>query len=225
MIVPSVAALCVGKPRDMGLEGAADPHDRPWTSGIFKAPVQGALPLTLTGFDGDGQADPANHGGPDKAVCVYPADHYPWWRETLSRDVPALGAFGENLSIAGLDEGSVCIGDVWALASGVILQVSQPRQPCWKLARKWRLTAFADQVVKSGRTGWYFRVLQEGVVAAGDRLELVARPHPGWTIDGANGVMHRREGDTAALAAVPELSVSWRQTLTRRLQVPSAAAD
>ena len=214
----TVAALCVGTPHSLGVEDAADPFDRAWTSGIFKAPVDGPLRLSSMGFNGDAQADPTVHGGPDKAACVYSADHYPDWRRTLATDLFVFGAFGENLTVEGLDERLVCIGDVWSLGDATV-QVSQPRQPCWKLARKWRRRTLTDEVVSSGRTGWYFRVLREGSVAAGATLSLLERRHPEWTIAAANRVMHRREGDTAALARLGELSANWRHKLERRLQV------
>jgi MOSC domain-containing protein YiiM len=168
------------------------------------------------GFAEDQQADLHNHGGADKAVCAYCADHYDAWRATLPIGPADYGAFGENLSLTGLDEHGACIGDVWTLGDAV-LEVSQPRQPCWKLGRRWRMPSLPDEVVRTGWTGWYFRVLRAGTVAAGMPLGLTQRPHPAWTIAAANDVMHRHVGETAALVAVPALSASWRRTLERRL--------
>ncbi len=165
----SVGALNVGRPRTLGRESAADRFDQAWTTGIFKTPVEGPVHLSSLGFTGDGQADLTVHGGPDKAVCVYSADHYPGWRHTLGIDPFPFGAFGENLAIDGLDEEQVCIGDVWSVGDALV-QVSQPRQPCWKLAMKWRRRTLTDEVVASGHTGWYFRVQREGTVAAGASL-------------------------------------------------------
>jgi MOSC domain-containing protein YiiM len=210
-------AICVGRPTALGQAGAADAFDEPWTTGIFKVPVDGPVHLSPLGLGGDGQADLVNHGGADKAVCVYSADHYPDWRRTLGVEPFAFGAFGENLTIEGLDEHRVCIGDVWSLGD-VTVQVSQPRQPCWKLARKWRRRTLTADVVSTGRTGWYLRVLREGSAVAGTTLSLVDRRHPEWTIAAANRVMHQREGDTAALARLEALAASWRHTLTRRLE-------
>ena len=215
--VARVGALNVGRPQTLGREGAADPFDQAWTTGIFKTPVDGPVRLARLGFEGDGQADLTVHGGPDKAVCVYSADHYPGWRRALGMDRFTFGAFGENLTIEGLDEAQVCIGDVWSLGNALV-EISQPRQPCWKLAQKWRRRTLTDEVASSGRTGWYFRVLREGTVTAGDILFLVDRPHPEWSVAAANHVMHRREGDAAALASLKSLSASWRHTLERRLQ-------
>jgi MOSC domain-containing protein YiiM len=213
---PVLLSVCVGIPESLGVEGAAAWHDEPWTTGIFKAPVDGPVFARADGIDGDGQADRSAHGGPDKAICAYSAEHYPSWRDVTGLGEISWGAFGENFTVGGLTEDSVCIGDVWAVA-GVVVQVSQPRQPCWKLARKWRIRTLTDQVVTSGRTGWYFRVLREGIVAAGAPLSLVERPHPAWTIAAANGVMHRGVGDIGALASLEPLSQSWKLTLARRL--------
>ena len=218
----TIVALCVGTPRDLGRDSAPEPFDRAWTTGIFKTPVEGPVRLSSLGFTGDGQADLTVHGGPDKAVCVYSADHYPGWRHTLGFDRFTFGAFGENLTIDGLDEQQVCIGDVWSVGDALV-QVSQPRQPCWKLAMKWRRRTLTDEVVASGHTGWYFRVQREGLVAPGASLTLIERRHPEWTIAAANRVMHRRQGDTAALARLQALSASWRHTLERRLQAAPPA--
>jgi MOSC domain-containing protein YiiM len=219
----TVVALCIGTPRTLGQDDAPDPFDRPWTSGIFKAPVADALWLTSTGFSGDGQADLEVHGGPDKAVCVYSADHYSYWRTTTGNESFTFGAFGENLSVEGLDEQHVCIGDVWSVGDAEV-EISQPRQPCWKVARKWRRRTLTDEVVSSGHTGWYFRVRREGQVAPGAALSLLERRHPEWTIVAANRVMHRREGDTAALARLDELSASWRRTLEKRLHAAASSS-
>lgn len=213
-----VSSIQIGQPRTLGVDGAHDFFEKPWVTGIYKAPVAGPVRATVTGIIGDGQADLVNHGGEDKALCAYPGDHYPAWR-----DIPALaamgpGAFGENLTIDGLRESDVCIGDVWT-AGDVQLQVSQPRQPCWKLARKWGIRDFAEQVVASGRTGWYFRVLRPGDILPGTPLVLTARGEARWTIDAANRVMHGRPRDrdgSLALSQVATLAASWRGTLARR---------
>ena len=135
MTSPSIVALHVGQPQALGALGPEDPFGEPWptegerwTSGIFKVPVEGPVSLTARGFDGDGQADVVKHGGLDKAVCAYPADHYPEWRRTLGITPFDFGAFGENLTIDGLDEQTVCIGDVWSLVDAQV-QVSVPRSP------------------------------------------------------------------------------------------------
>lgn len=221
MIHPALQSIQVGLPTHFGREGAADPMDRPWTTGFFKQPVFGPVRLGATNLDGDGQADLDHHGGPDKAVLAYSADHYDAWRRELNNPALPPGAFGENFTVAGITEADVCLGDVWTIGGEAALQVSQPRQPCWKLARRWRLKTLSLQVQESGRTGWYFRVLHEGVVAAGMPLVLVERPHPAWSIARANRVMHTDKNDgraAAELAALPCLAESWKTTLRRRVE-------
>lgn len=196
-----------------------DPPDRPRLSGIYKAAVAGPVRLGATNLAGDAQADRVNHGGPDKAVNAYAADHYAAWRAELGLPDFSHGAFGENFTIAGLTEDDVCIGDTYAIGAARV-QVSQPRVPCWKLARRWGLRDLTALVARSGRTGWYFRVLAEGDVAAGLPVILLDRPFPQWTIAHANAVMHRRDGGrggAADLAACPLLADAWREALRRRV--------
>lgn len=217
---PLLLTLQVGLPKDLGVEGAPDPVDRPWSTGSFKAPVAGPVWLGRINLAGDGQADRKHHGGPDKAVCVYPAAHYPAWRADLGKPDFPFGAFGENFTVEGLTEEAVCIGDTYAIGEARV-QVSQPRQPCWKLSRRWRIKDLALRVQTTGRTGWYFRVLDEGNVAPGLPLVLLDRPFPEWPIARANRVMHGARHDreaAAALAGCPLLSASWRETLTQRAE-------
>jgi MOSC domain-containing protein YiiM len=214
MTDPMLASIQVSVPRSFGREGAADPMDRPWTTSFFKEPVHGPVLLRRKNLEGDGQADLVHHGGPDKAVLAYSAEHYPAWRQAMNNPSLPFGAFGENLT-----EAEVCIGDTWQVGGEAVVQVSQPRQPCWKLARRWRIKSLALDVQRTGRTGWYFRVLTEGIVAAGMRLVLQERPFPDWPVERANRVMHTERSVTAAaweLAALPLLSDNWRTTLTRR---------
>lgn len=219
-MTPTIVSIQVGLPRQCGDGDAADPMERRWTTGFYKEPVVGPVRVGRVNLDGDGQADLVNHGGPDKAVCVYPADHYPYWREALNLPTLPPGAFGENLTVEGLTEAGVCIGDIWRIGV-VTVQVSQPRQPCWKLARRWRIKTLALQVQQTGRTGWYFRVLEEGTVSAASPLCLVQRHHPEWTVERANKVMHHDKDDVRAaaeLAGLSLLSASWRGTLARRAE-------
>jgi MOSC domain-containing protein YiiM len=220
---PALASIQVGLPRQYGEAGAADPLDQPWTSGFYKEPVRGPVRLGPTNLDGDRQADRVHHGGPDKAVLAYAADHYVYWRVALRDPALPFGAFGENFTVAGLTEADVCIGDVWKVGPEAVVQVSQPRQPCWKLARRWRVRTLAAQVQRTGRTGWYFRVVTGGAVAAGMPLALLDRPHPDWPVERANRVMHAGANDpraTAELAALPLLAASWRTTLAGRVGRP-----
>jgi MOSC domain-containing protein YiiM len=219
-MTPLLASIQVSLPRTLGDEGANDPMDRRWTTGFFKESVEGPVHLRTTNLDGDRQADLIHHGGPDKAVLAYSAEHYADWRQTMNILSLPFGAFGENFTVEGVSEADVCIGDIWQVGDEAVVQVSQPRQPCWKLARRWRIKSLALQVQQTGRTGWYFRVLKEGVVAAGMPMVLGERPHPDWTVERANRVMHSGKTNIAEaleLAAIPLLSENWRTTLTRRV--------
>lgn len=213
---PTIVALSIGQPRAFDADPSAGKYGSAWTTGIFKEPVESAVDVTAYGVSGDGQADLHNHGGPDKAICAYSADHYEDWRQRFGVVHLAFGAFGENLSLGSLDEHHVCIGDLWA-AGDVLLRVSQPRQPCWKLERKWRRDTLINEVIAAGRTGWYFRVERGGALQGGMGMTLVERPNPLWTIAAANNVWHHRIGDPAALATVQGLSDAWRRALERRI--------
>jgi MOSC domain-containing protein YiiM len=210
----------IGAVRNYGSEVAADVHDKSWTTGFFKTPVFGPVYVSTTNLDGDGQADLVNHGGVDKAVLAYSADHYPKWRNELQLPEMPYGAFGENFTIFGLNEELVCIGDGFRIGP-VKVQVSQPRQPCWKLARRWRMHELTGTVVRNGRTGWYFRVVEEGEVEAGTPVTLIDRPRPEWTVARANRILHHMKMDLAAtleLSYVPELAESWVEELRERAE-------
>ena len=212
------------------VRGADKYSRRPWATGFYKAPVESDVWLgvpspdgTRAGLQGDAQADLVFHGGPEKAVCVYPSEHYPFWRQALSFEAFPFGAFGENFTLAGLTEAQVCIGDEFVVGDGpdaARVQVSQPRQPCWKLARRWNVKDLAFQVQQNGKSGWYFRVLHEGFVRSGQTLRLIERPYPEWPLTLCNQIMHSREDNSdavARLAACPLLSVQWRQWLSERV--------
>lgn len=218
MTSATLVSIQVGQPTTRGHEEAADPHDRLWTSAFFKAPISGPVFVGRTNITGDAQADRENHGGIDKAVLAYAASHYDLWRAERTNISWCHGGFGENLTIAGQTEEDVCIGDVWSLGE-TLFQVSQPRQPCWKLTRRWRITELTALVIANGRTGWYLRVLREGLIDAGRELTLVERPQPHWSVARANEVMHHRKSDRALadeLSSLPELSLAWQTSLRKR---------
>src|SRR5262245_41369925 len=176
---PLILSLQVGQPRNLGTEGASDPMDQPWTSAIFKEPVEGPVYLSATGLAGDAQVDIPDHGGVEMAVLGYSAEHYPIWRAELEQPKLAYGAFGENFTISRLDEEQVCIGDVYVVGDARI-QVSMPRRPCWKLARRFRRNDMIERVHETGWGGWYHRVLQPGHVERGSFVVLEDRPWPQW---------------------------------------------
>jgi MOSC domain-containing protein YiiM len=189
--------------------------DKPWRSAIFKSPVAGPVALIAMGLEGDAQADRRHHGGLDMAVLACSADRLAAWREELDRDDIGPGAFGENLTVAGLDEATVCIGDRFAIGPAR-LEVSQPRVPCWKLDRRWRMTDLSARVDAKIAGGWYLRVLEEGRIEAGMAVKLIERPHPEWTVARAYAMRRAKGRDleaAARLAAVAALAPQWRESL------------
>lgn len=190
-------------------------------SGIAKTPVAGPLWLGAEGFEGDQQADRRVHGGPEKAVHHYARDHYAGWLAEIGPQ-PALaraGAFGENLSSEGLTEADIAVGDIFRLGDA-LLQVSQGRQPCWKLNLRFVVPDMARRVQNSGRTGWYYRVLQPGRVTPGDSLELIDRLAPDWTVQRLWHVMYVDRLNRDALTGIAGLEVlaeGWRRYAQRRL--------
>ncbi|SHF81991.1 MOSC domain-containing protein [Ornithinibacillus halophilus] len=217
---PIIDTILKGKVKRVGDPNATKPMEKQWESGMFKKEVNGSIWLGKTGLQGDEVADKKNHGGPEKAVFTYPIRHYDYWRKDLELETIGIGAHGENFAVHHMDESNVCIGDSYQVGEAII-QVSQPRQPCWKPARRFGVMDFALRIQKSGRTGWYFRVLKEGNVTAGDTIELMERPYPQWTIDACNDVMHvqkdnlRLAGD---LASCELLAENWKNTLNKRIR-------
>jgi len=211
-------SIQVGRPETYGSESATESHDKLWTSGFFKKNVEGPVWVGKTNLIGDGQADLKNHGGIDKAVLAYSADHYPHWRKKLEIPDFPHGAFGENLTISGYSEQSMYIGDIFAIGQ-VVFEVSQPRQPCWKLARRWRMNELVPMVIQTGWTGWYLRVLQEGYIEKAMRVILLDRLNPDWPVARANQILHHHRKDlqqTLQLAAVPKLADAWVRELRER---------
>ena len=186
-------------------------------SAIAKAPVYGTVNVTFCGLTGDQQADLTVHGGPEKAIHHYPRDHYAMWLEKMP-DHPLLaqaGAFGENISTLGMTEETVCIGDRYRIGTAIV-EVSQPRQPCWKQGHRMGWTTLPRLMVRERKAGWYYRVIEQGAVAAGDRLELLERVHPEWTVARVFALVIGGEGkaDTGAcrtLAELNRLNPGWQR--------------
>ena len=209
----NIVGIQIGHVRTEGDPASGDPMSRRWTSSFRKEPVSGPVAVTALGIVGDSVADTHNHGGADKAVLCYAASHYPPW-SAEHPDLPfSPGGFGENLTIDGLDEASVCIGDRYRI-SDLLLEISQPRQPCWKISRRWQRKTLTKEVTQAGRTGWYARVLSEASISPGDAIQRVARPHPAWTIQRVNDLMYGRLLDRTALfelMSLPELADAWKK--------------
>jgi MOSC domain-containing protein YiiM len=221
---PRVVSVQVGLPEDRDVPLPSGRPGPPLRTAIWRASVDGPITVDRLGASGDAVGDTDNHGGPDKALCAYVADHLPAWSDRLGVEM-APGAFGENLSLTGLDEEQVAIGDVHRIGT-VVTQVSQPRAPCATLARRWQVHDLVIQVRASRRTGWYLRVLEPGELQAGQAVELLERLNPAWTIARLNALLYgpaeeerlypgADAGAAAHAAELPELSDEWRLMLRR----------
>jgi MOSC domain-containing protein YiiM len=189
------------------------------STGIFKAPVSGAVTLRTLNLDGDRQSDLSVHGGPYKAVYGYPSEHYEFWQQELPEAKLSWGAFGENFTTEGLLEHDLHVGDRLQIGKAVVM-VRQPRSPCYKLAAKFQRDDMIDRFLQSGRSGFYFSVEQEGVVQAGDALEFLSREPGAATIAELNRLYvsdrYNRELLEKAIASAA-LPGNWRDYLQERL--------
>ena len=208
-----IVSVNVGRPREIDWKG------KTIRTSIFKEPVQGRVRLEALNFVGDEQADLSVHGGPQKAVYGYASEHYDFWRQELPGVHLPWGAFGENLTTEGLLEEEINIGNRYQLGSAVVM-VTQPRIPCYKLGVRFGRDDIVKRFLKSGRPGFYFSVIHEGEVGAGDALELVYREAAGVTVadilrlyvtDKQNLSLTQRAVQVAALAD------GWRDYFQRRL--------
>ena len=193
--------------------------DETLTTGIYKEAVSGRVMLRPHNLEGDGQADLKNHGGSDKAVYCYPHEHYAAWSAELGRDDFVFGQFGENFTVEGLLEDSVCIGDVYQVGQARV-QVTQPRTPCYKLEHKMQEEGFIKRFQESRRSGFYVSVLDSGEVGAGDAIQLDQRDPIGLTVREAFDLLLFDKDNAALLAralSVPALAESWREVFSRRL--------
>ncbi|QOG11916.1 MOSC domain-containing protein [Arcobacter sp. FWKO B] len=164
-----VVSLQVGKVKNYGSKESKDFISKYWESGSFKEPTQDDIWASKLGLLGDEVADKIHHGGVDKAIFANSYENYPTWAKFLGEESLPFGALAENLTISYLHESSVCIGDIHKIGSA-ILQVSQPRKPCWKISRKWKNQDFTNEIYISGLTGWYYRVLEEGAISANNEV-------------------------------------------------------
>jgi MOSC domain-containing protein YiiM len=208
-----LVSVNVGVPRSVEYCG------RRVTTGIFKQPVTGRVWVGRENLAGDVQADRRVHGGSDKAVYAYPVEHYAYWGEELGRAGFGYGQFGENFTVEGLLEEAVCIGDTFRVGEALV-QVSQPRTPCFKLDLKMGIEKFRERFRKSLRTGFYLSVLEEGLVMAGDVIESVERAPNRMSVRDIFTLRHIEGADQTSLAAaskLPGLSASWRAAFEKRM--------
>ena len=189
------------------------------TTGIFKERVEGRVMLQRLNLEGDGQADLWGHGGAFRAVYAYSHENYDYWARELGRDDFAIGQFGENFTVEGMLDDEVCVGDVFRIGDALV-EVSQPRIPCYKLALKLGIEGFQNRFLKSGRVGFYFRVLKEGEVGADDEVVLVKRDSRGMTVREVSDLLYfDKENLEATRQAlhIPALSHGWKGSFTERL--------
>lgn len=206
-----ISSIAIGEPITVEHEG------RQVTTGIYKSPVAGPVRVTRLGIEGDGQADLTVHGGTEKAVYLYPSEHYPHWQAELERELPS-GMFGENLTTEGLLENEVHIGDRFQIGATELV-VTQPRMPCFKLGIRFQRPAIVKTFLKSGRTGWYFSVAAEGDVAAGDEVERITTDERGLSVADVSGLFVGEGGEGTLQLAVDHegLPDGWRDYFRKRI--------
>ena len=207
-----VVSVNVGRPTQVPYRGNMI------STGIFKSQVEGRVMLRATGFDGDGQADPTVHGGVEMAAYVYSQDAYDWWMTELGHPLQP-GEFGENLTVTGLTDDTVQVGDTLRIGDALV-QVSSPREPCYKLGIRMGDHRFPARFREAARMGFYLRVLEEGEIAAGDTSEIVERAEASITIAEFHHTYAERADDGPALerlAATPGLPKSWLDWTAKRL--------
>ena len=207
---------------NVGLSREIEWNGRIVRTSIFKEPVTGRVRVAKLNVDGDQQSDLTVHGGPDKAVYAYPSEHYPFWREERpDMDLP-WGVFGENFTIEGLLEEAVHIGDRFRAGSAEFV-VTQPRMPCFKLGIRFNRPDMVKRFLENGRTGFYFAVLKEGKVAAGDSIELLERDQHNITVADVVNLYRRdatNQGMLRRVSELPSLPKSWREYFRKRLWNP-----
>ncbi len=208
-----LVSVNVGRPRTIRW------RDRTITSAIWKEPIAGPISVRGVNLDGDDQADRLVHGGPDKAVYAYALDDYHFWAEEFGIAIEP-GLFGENLTIGGLDVNQARIGERWQIGTA-ILEVSQPRVPCYKLGIRLQDPFFPRRFAAAGRPGAYLRILQEGLVAVGDAVSVVYRPEHALTAALVARAYHSDRTLLPLLLEVPELAPVWRSWADRLLRVPA----
>jgi len=192
----------------------ADTGEREINSAIYKSPVlEDILSLTKNGLQGDEQADLVNHGGFDKALCVYPFEHYQYWKNKLNKDFP-MGSFGENITLAGMLETDTNIGDIWEIGEALV-QVSQPRMPCYKVAKRHDVVKLPLYIQETGYSGYYLRILKEGDISVRDRCILKKRSS-NISIAYINQITYHDKANMKAkveLTNLEELAESWKRNI------------
>lgn len=202
----------VAQPKTVSING------RTYDTGIYKSAVAGSVSLSKLNLAGDGQGDRKNHGGEYQAVYCYAHEHYAFWGAALARDDFAFGQFGENFSTQGLLESEVCVGDTFRIG-GAVVQATQPRVPCYKLADKLGIPGFDKRFLRANRSGFYLRVLEEGEVAAGDSIALLSKDPTGMSVAEVNAALYLEVQPAQAERAlqIEALSPGWKRSFEKLL--------
>ena len=210
-----VAAICIGLPK---------PFNGAELSAIDKKPVAGPVTIRHFGIEGDMVADTKHHGGVEMAVHQYSSDHYPAWDAWLGGHGLLSGpaAFGENLMVPGITESEVHIGDRFRLGTA-LLEVSQPRQPCWKIEHRFGRKGMVARIIEQHNCGWYYRVVEEGTASAGDKLEKVETGHEDWTVAALFAKLYdprnkADRGELESIAGLDRLCDKWRDKARKALE-------
>jgi MOSC domain-containing protein YiiM len=212
LAVGVVESVNVGTPREVRWRG------KTVTSAIWKAPVAGRVRVRGVNVDGDDQANREVHGGVDKALYAYAAEDFDWWAGQLDREM-GPGSFGENLTTRGVEVSGALVGERWRVG-GTLLEVAQPRIPCFKLGIRMASQEFPRRFAAAGRPGAYLRILAEGEVGPGDPVEVVHRPAHGLTVAEVSRIYHDDHAGASRLLEVPELAGSWKQWASRFAAAP-----
>ncbi len=202
-----VLAVSVGKPRDFEYQGRAA------RSAIWKTPVSGRVPVHGVNLEGDDQADREGHGGPHKAVYAYSIEDYRWWEAQLDRSLEHA-EFGENLTTEGVDVTGAVVGERWQIGS-VVLEVSEPRVPCWRLGVRMEDKLFPKRFTQAGRPGTYFRIVEEGDLGQGDEIRILERPDHGVTVGEVFRIYSSDRKAAGCLLEVEQLSEPWKNWARR----------
>lgn len=208
----------LGKVKGYGDKESRDFLGKYWESGSFKEATSLRVWAGKLGLNGDEVADKVHHGGEEKAIFANSYENYKEWSEFLGKEMP-FGALAENLTISGLHESNVCLGDIYKIGDAT-LQVSQPRKPCWKIAKRWNNQKFTHEIYTTGLTGWYYRVIEEGFLGAGDEVVLLSREAEQVSILDANmafanPIMHR--DILEKILSIPSLAPSYRASIEKRI--------
>lgn len=206
IFMPKLVSVNVSLPKEV------THNEQTFTTGIFKEPIQGIAKVNKLNIEGDGQADLKYHGGEERAVYVYSYDHYAYWEKELNRNDFTMGQFGENLTVEGMMDDDVCIGDQYRIGS-VVFEVSQPRIPCFKLAARMNDNRITKLFFNSGKLGFYMRVLEEGNIIAGDEITTVKKHELGLSITKVNALLHFDKEDYTTIKTardIQALSPLWK---------------